>query len=137
MTVAAYSKFQCFVGDLGGKVHNLDTDTLKIYLSNAAPSATHTVKTDIAEIATGSGYAGPIDIAGVWAQTGGVGTLTATGTVITAAGGSIGPFRYVILYNATAGTLPLIAWWDYGSPVTIADTGSFTVAVGVSIFTIT
>ena len=41
----------------------------------------------------------------------------------------MGPFRYYVLYNDTA-TSPadaLIAWWDHGSAVTLADTETFTV----------
>jgi hypothetical protein len=49
--------------------------------------------------------------------------------VFTATAGGIGPFRYAILYNDTA-TSPadaLIAFWDYASSVTLADTETFTV----------
>lgn len=136
---AAYVKFQQFVQDLGRKVHNLETDLVKIYLSNATPNvATHAIKTDIAEISTGSGYSGPIDISATYSQTSGTATLAGTDQVVTAAGGSIGPFRYVILYNdtPTSPVDPLIAYWDYGSSITLADGETFTVDFAAAIATL-
>ena len=46
-------------------------------------------------------------------------------SVITASGGTIGPFRYVAFYNdtPTSPADPLICWCDYGSAITLADTG--------------
>lgn len=137
--MASFNKFQQFVGDLGDKVHDLDADTLKIYLSNTAPVATNSVKTDIAEITAENGYAaGGVDVAATWSQTSGTGTLTGTDIVVTAAGGTIGPFRYAILYNDTP-TLPadpLIGWWDYGTSITMADGETFTIDFGATILTI-
>ena len=42
-------KFNIFVQDVGRKVHNLNTDTLKIMLTNTAPVATNAVDGDITE----------------------------------------------------------------------------------------
>ena len=58
--------------------------------------------------------------------------------VFTAAGGSIGPFRYAVLYNDTpvSPANPLIGYWDYGSSVTLASGETFTVDFGASLFTI-
>jgi len=138
--MATYNKFQCFVGDLGDKVHDLDADDIKVYLTNAAPSAAgDSVKADLAEISAEHGYsAGGEDITAVWSETGGVGTLSGTDVTITAAGGTIGPFRYTVIYNdtPTAPADPLIAWWDYGSSITPADGENFKVDFGASILTI-
>lgn len=139
--MAAAVKFQKFVRDLGLGVHNLDTGALKVYLSNAAPNAaTHTVKADIADLSTANGYtAGGADITGVYAESGGTGTLTATDVTFTASGGTIGPFRYAILYNdtPTSPADPLIQYWDYGSSITLADGETFTVDFGASVLTLT
>jgi hypothetical protein len=113
-------------------VHNLNADSLKVLLTNTAPVATNAVKGDLTEIAAGNGYtAGGVAVATTsYAQTGGVGKLSATADpVITAAGGSIGPFRYAVLYNdtPTSPADPLIGWWDYGSSITLASGESLTV----------
>jgi len=137
--MAAFNKFQGFIGYLGLGAVNLNTDTLKVYLTNAAPSASlDDVKTDLAEITAGSGYtAGGDDSTNTYSEAGGVGTLAGTDIVWTAAGGSIGPFRYAVLYDDTHASDVLIGWWDYGSSITVLDTETFTVDFGASIATFT
>ena len=133
-----YNKFECFVGDLGNKVHDLNADLLKVYLTNNAPSASgDSVKADLAGITEENGYA-PADIQNVWAEAGGVGTLEGTDVEWIAAGGTIGAFRYVLLFNDTpvAPEDPLISWWDYGSEITLQIGEKFTVDFGASILTI-
>ncbi len=139
--MAVFNKFQDFVEQLGLGKHNLDTDVLKIMLSNTAVLNTNTIKANITEIAAGNGYtAGGTDAAGVYSETpAGTGSLTCTDVVWTAAAGTIGPFRYVVLYNDTtaAPVKPLIGWWDYGSSITLADTETFTADFGATTLTIT
>jgi hypothetical protein len=127
--MAAYNKFEQFVEDLCEKVHDLSADQLDIYLTNATPdAAADAVKADLAEIATGNGYTGPQDTQNTGAEAGGTYTLTGTKIVITASGGPIGPFRYVVLMNQTAASDPLIGWWDYGvGGLTLADGETFTI----------
>lgn len=131
--MAAYNKFNQFVEDLGLGVHDLDTDDLQIYLSNTAPSASaDRIKSELAEIATGNGYTGPVSLTGVTAaHTTGTFKLDANNVTITASGGSISTFQYAILMNNTAvsaiGADPLIAWWDYGSAIDLANGESVTI----------
>ena len=127
--MADFNKFQQFVGDLGLGVHNLNTGTLNIYLSNTAPSAADdAVKGDLAEISTGGGYSGPQDTQNSYAESGGTGTLTGTAVTITATSGGVAQFRYVVLYNDTPSSPadPLIGWWDRGSALDLAEGDSFT-----------
>jgi hypothetical protein len=128
--MASYVKFHCFVEDLAEKVHNLGSDALKIYLTNATPSASgDAIKTDLAEISTGFGYAGPQAVTVTTsAQSGGTYTLAGNQIVITASGGSVGPFQYAVLFNDTPASPldPLISYWDYGSPLTLATGETFT-----------
>ena len=129
--MAGFNKFQDFVEALCEKAHDLSADTLNVYLSNAAPSASlDAIKADLAEIATGSGYTGPVDTQNTGAEASGTYTLTGTKVVITASGGSIAAFQYVVLYNDTGtipGADPLIGWWDYGSALTLLDGESLSI----------
>lgn len=136
--MATQTKFECYSENLAEKVHNLDTDVIKVMLTNTAPNAaTHTVKTDITEISAGNGYtAGGVDCQWATSRSGGTTSVTGTDVVITASGGSIGPFRYAVFYNATAGTTPLISYVDYGSSITLADGESLTVDFGSTVQTI-
>lgn len=140
--MAGYNKFQNFVEDLGKGVHQLHAagHTLKIYATNAAPSASlDAVKADLAEITAANGYpAGGTDIVNDYTETTGTGSLTATDVTWTAAGGAFGPLQYVALYNDTPASPldPLISWWNYGSAVTINDGESFTTDFGANVFTI-
>jgi hypothetical protein len=127
--MATYQKFEAFVEHLAEKVHNLGADALKIYLTTAAPSASaDVVKTDLAEIATGNGYTGPQAVTVTTsAQSGGTYTLAGNQIIITASG-AVGPFQYVVLFNDTPSSPldPLIAWWDYGSAITLQSGETFT-----------
>lgn len=129
--MAAFNKFNQFVEDEAEKVHNLGADTLKVLLSNVAPVAANSVKADLTEIAAGNGYAagGTAPSITSSAQASGTYKLVLADVVFTAAGGSIGPFRYAVLYNdtPTSPADPLIGWWDYGAPVTLLVGETFTV----------
>lgn len=124
------------------------TETINAYLSNAVPSATaDLVKADLAEITNQNGYTAPVDVQNDSTRTTTTVTLTGVSFTITAAGGSVGPFQYVAIYDDTPtapNADPLIAWWDYASPLTLLDGESFSVrfnnaAVGNpgTIFTLT
>jgi hypothetical protein len=122
---------------IGKAVHNFSSHTIKIALSNTAPSASNTILADITQISNGGGYTGGAGggyaLSGVtYTESSGTTTFTHTDHVITATGGSVGPFRYVVYYNDTA-TSPadaLLGWLDYGSALTLLDGESLTVDVG-------
>ena len=133
--MATYFKFDQFVEDVGLGLHNFNTDDFKVYLSNVAPTVTDTIKStsSATEITAENNYtAGGNTTTNTWSETGGTGTVAATDVVFTASGGTIGPFRYAVLYNdtQTSPADPLIAWWDYGSNVTLQDGETFTVDFG-------
>lgn len=126
--MATLNKFDSFVEALAEKVHNLGSDTLKVMLTNTAPVAGNSVKADITEIAAGNGYTAGGGTASITSssQTGGTYKLVLADVVFTATG-SVGPFRYAVLYNDTAANDELIGWSDYGSALTLANGETFTV----------
>jgi len=129
--MAAFNKFNQFVEDVAKGVHNLATGTLKVLLTNTAPVATNAIKSALTEISAGNGYTAGGTAPSITSavQTSGTFKLVLGDVVFTASGGSIGPFRYAVLYNdtPTSPADPLIGWWDYGSSITLADGESFTV----------
>lgn len=141
LVMAAFNKFHIFVEALAEKNHNLQTDTLKVYLSNTAPNAsTHatfdgtTGTTGPAEITAKNGYTAGGNVATMQGsvQAAGIYTLTLNDPALWTAtdatdGTGIGPFRYAVLYNSTATTNNLIGWWDYGSSITLSLAESFAV----------
>lgn len=126
--MASFQKFNSFVEQLAEAGHNLQSHTLKVMLTNAAPEATDAVKGDLTEISAGSGYTagGSQATVSASAQTGGTYKLTLADVTFTATGGSIGPFRYAVLYNDTHASDALIGFWDYGSELTLNSGESFT-----------
>jgi len=129
--MATFNKYYVFVEALAEKTHNLGADTLKVALTNTAPTvASDTVwNTTVAPApAAANGYSagGNTITTTSSAQTSGTYKLVLADSVFTASGGSIGPFRYVILYNSTASNA-VIGYYDYGSSITLADTETFTV----------
>lgn len=127
--MAAFNKFNAFSGDVAQKKHNLNSDVLKVMLTNTLPVATNAVKTDITEISATNGYpAGGVAasfVSGV--DTAGVYKLIIGQPVFTASGGSFPTFEYAVLYNSTAAGLNLIGWSDFGAAVTLTNGNSFTV----------
>lgn len=128
--MATLTKFYSFVEAVHEKVHNLGSDTLKVLLTNTAPSLSNTVKADISgELSTANGYtAGGATITVTSsAQSSGLYTLIASDVTWTASGGSIGPFRYAVIYNDTATNDELIGYIDYGYSVTVSSGQTFTI----------
>lgn len=126
--MAAFVKFQPFVENLAEKVHNLGADQLKIALTNSAPSAANAVVADITEISYTNCSSRNVTTSSS-AQTSGTYKLVCADLTLTASGGSVGPFRYVVLYNdtPTSPADPLVGYWDYGSAITLLDTETFVI----------
>lgn len=116
----SFNKFNSFVEAVAEKVHNLGSDTLKVALTNSAPSASNTVLADITEVSYTNLSTRTLTVSSS-SQTSGTYKLVLTDLTLTSSGGSTGPFRYVVLYNDTATNDELIGYYDYGSALTMAD----------------
>lgn len=139
--MAAYNKFNVFTQDLDQGAHQFQTHVYKFMLTNTAPVATNAVKADITEISAGNGYtAGGAATTVTRANASGVDKVSATAVTITATG-SVGPFRYCVLYNdtQTSPAKPLVCWFDYGSNITMVNTQTFTITPDATngLFTVT
>lgn len=133
--MSAYTKFNSFVEAMAEKKHNLGSDSLKLALTNSAPAAGNTVLADITEISYTNCSSRALTTASS-SQTSGTYTLVLNDLILTASGGSVGPFRYVAVYNDTAASDELIAFFDYGSAITLADGETLTVDFGANLFSL-
>ena len=139
--MASAVKFYSFVEAAMEKVHNLGSDTLKIALTNSAPAQSNTQLSNITQIANGNGYTtggATVTVTGS-SQTTGTYTLVCTDVVFTSSTGTMGPFRYAVLYNDTATNDELIMYWDYASSISLDGTASetFTVDFGANTISLT
>ena len=126
--MAAFNKFNSFVEALAEKKHNLGSDQLKVALCTAgnAPVAGNSVLADLTEISYTNLSSRNITTS-TSAQSGGVYKLVLTDLVLTASGGAVATFRYIVIYNDTAASDELIGFYDYGSNLTLADGESLTI----------
>jgi len=136
--MATFTKFQQFALDTAQKKHDLGAsgDTLKVALYNTAPLATHA---NLAAIGTQATYTNvtenrQLNISAS-AQTGGLATIVIDASTITAGGGTVGPFRYVVVYNDTATADNLVGFIDYGASITLADGESIDLTFNASSIT--
>lgn len=123
--MATFNKFNAFVEALAEKVHNLGSDQLTVALTNSAPTSSNSVLADISQISYTNLSSRNITTTSS-SQTGGVYKLILTDLTLTATG-AVGPFRYVVIYNSTAASGNLIAWFDYGSSISLANGDTLTI----------
>lgn len=132
--MATAVKFQSFVENQTTAKIDWDSDTFKVMLVNSpAPVNTNTVKADLTEITGGgtTGYtAGGTATTISVSRTGGTETISGTQVVFTGGAAGMGPFRYAVLYDDTIASPvvdPLIAFWDYGTSISLLEAETFTV----------
>jgi len=123
----AFNKFDCFVENLVEKVHNLGADALTIALCAAAnaPIASNTVLANLTQISY-TNLSARVPTISSSAQSSGLYKLVLADHTLTASGGAVAAFQYIVLYNdtPTSPADPLIGWYDFGSSLTLNDTDS-------------
>jgi hypothetical protein len=132
--MASFNKFNNFVDGLAKGIV-LNTDTLKVMLTNTAPVATNTQYSDISgnELANGNGYTTGGSTIASTSATNTTGTESIAGTAVTfTATAAMGPFRYAVIYDNTPATKWLIGWFDYGSSITLNQYETFSVSSAIA-----
>lgn len=128
--MATFNKINAFVENVAEKVHNLQSDALTIALCAAAnaPVATNSILGDLTQISYTNLSSRVLTVSSS-SQSSGTYSLTLADLVLTASGGSVATFRYIVIYNdtPTSPADPLIGWYDYGSNLTLADGESLTI----------
>lgn len=126
--MASYNKFEPFVEDIAEKVHDLGSDQLKVALCNAAnaPAAANGQLSDLTEIAYTNLSSRNITTSAS-AQSGGTYKLTLADLTLTASGGAVAGFRYIVIYNDDADNDELIGYYDYGSDLVLNDGDSLAI----------
>jgi len=128
MPTASYVKYTAAIEPLLEGI-NAGTDTWKIALAATVNVADTTFTAGTTDLATGGGYTAGGNTASITsaAQTAGTYKLVlASPTVWTGTGAGF-TFRYAILWDATTNTP--VAYWDYGSSVTVASGDTVTVTL--------
>lgn len=135
--MATFTKFNAFVEALAEKKHDLANDQLVVALcaAGSAPVATNSVLADLTQISYTNLSSRNITTTSS-SQTSGTYSLVLQDLTLTASG-SVATFRYVVIYNDTATNDDLIAFYDYGSNVTMANTETFLIDFGANLFTLT
>lgn len=131
--MATFNKFNSLVEALTEKVHNLGSDTLTVALTASAnaPVATNTQLSNLTQISY-TNLSSRVLTTSSSSQTSGTYKLVIADLTLTASGGSVAPFRYVVIYNDTATNDELIGWFDYGSDLTLANGESLTLDFDVT-----
>jgi len=142
--MATYVKYDTAIQKLCDKLIDAfgSTDLWKAIIHTDAPvTATDSVLTDLVQIAGSNGYTTDGNtITFNSTRTGGTITATGVDVVWTASGGNLGASttgRYVTVYDSTAAAKDVWCSWDYGATFTVADTETFTLDFGASIWTMT
>lgn len=121
--MATFNKFNRFVQDVAHGVHDLETDGIIVLLTNNAPTAANAVAADLTQIAYTNASDRVVTVSSS-GQTAGTYSLVLADKTITATGGDMPAFRYVVLANNTAAGQPLVGWYDRGASVTLLENDS-------------
>lgn len=123
---------------------NLSSDQFTVALSNTAPGSESSnptadgngVLANVTEITYTNLSSRNLTTASS-SQTSGTYTLDFNDLTLSASGGSVGPFRYVYIYDDTVTGDPLVTLFDYGSSITLNDGEEIKLQVNVNgLFTI-
>lgn len=139
--MATYNKHQAWVENMV-EAANCGSDSFEVALTATAnaPVATNSVLTDLTQIAY-TNLSSRVLTTATASQTTGTYTLDFNDLVLTASGGAVAAFQYIDVFDQTVASPvvdPLVAWFDYGSSLTLNDGDSLTLVFNASgFFTLT
>lgn len=136
--MASFNKFQPWVENMV-EVADCGADTFVLALTATAnaPVNTNSVLANLTQISYTNLSARTLTTSSS-SQSGGTYSLVIADLVLTASGGAVAAFQYVVVYDdtPTSPADPLVGWYDYGSALTLADGDTFTFDLGASLFTV-
>ena len=137
--MASFTKFESTSEMILTGHHNLTAagNVVRVAIhSDAINAASDDELADLTQV-TGTNYtAGGIDIGNGLSRTGATTSVTASDQTWTAGSGGFTSGRYIVIHDDTSTTDKLLGDWDYGGNFTVANTETFTVDFGSSVFTL-
>jgi len=126
--MAAFNRFNSFLEAMAEKVHNLQSDSFVLALTATAnaPVATNTQLSNLTQISYTNLSSRALTVSSSSNSSGTYKWVLADIT-LSASGGAVAAFQYVVIYNDTATNKELVGWYDYGSALTLANGESLTV----------
>lgn len=119
----ALTKIDSFVENLAEKKIDLSGAALTVALTNTAHTATWDELADLTQVNYDNCSSRVLTVS-TSAQTSGTYKLVLADLTLTATG-AVGPFRYIYIYDDDSTGDKLIAYYDYGSAVTLASGDTF------------
>jgi len=137
--MASFTKVNDFVVNLANAM-DLDADTLVVALSNTDPTAGTNVVSDGNGVLANISQISYTNLSSrtlqsvTSTQTNGTYKLSANDLTLTASGGSVAAFRYIVIYDdsVTSPADPVIGYYDYGTSLTLNDGDTFTIDIGAN-----
>lgn len=123
--MADFTKINSFVENLAQKKIDLSGSGLTIALTNTAHTSTWDELADLTQISYTYLTSRVLTVTSC-VQTAGTLKLVLADLVLTASG-VVGPFRYIYIYDDASTNDKLIAYYDYGSSITLQDGYKFTI----------
>lgn len=129
--MASFNFFREFRTNLAKGAFNFTSDstctvTVALTAAGNAPVNTYDELADLTEISYTNASSRVVTGVSV-SESGGTVSFNASDLTITASGGPVATFRYVVLYDDDSSGDKLIGWYDVGSDVTLADGSTFTI----------
>ena len=121
----SYQKFNSFVANIANGNYNLGSDSIKVVLTDVAPTATNNSYSDLTPISM-TNLSAQVFTTASSSQSGGTYKLMLNALTLTASG-TVPQWRYIVVFDNTPASHQLIGWFDYGSEVNMLNTDTLTI----------